>query len=367
MPAGTFRALVRWVPAQCSIASTTSRNRYGPHDILKGVTWQHNPGEHVGLVGRNGAGQDHAFPAAAEAGGAGSRRDLPRVRADHRPCRPASRRRAGDVALRFRRDRVRRTCWRSSGRCGPSSTTWPTPSRAAPSTSGCSRSTPSCSTTTSTPTATRSTPRSSASSAGVGFSDKAEWERPIAEFSGGQQNRAMLARVLLTEGRPAAPRRADQPSRPQRHRVPRGVPAVVQGQLPAHLARPDVSQPHGRRRSSSSRTESWSSTTATTSGSSSSAPSGWRRWPKDYERQQEYIAEDAGLHPPQPRRPEDEAGQVAPQDARQDRRAGAAGDRRDAREVQARRAGRAPAPIALTADRLTAGYRRRSAWSRTSR
>ncbi|MGZ8868212.1 MAG: ABC-F family ATP-binding cassette domain-containing protein, partial [Thermoanaerobaculia bacterium] len=33
---------------------------------------------------------------------------------------------------------------------------------------------------------------------GVGFSDKTEWQRPIAEFSGGQQNRAMLARVLLT-------------------------------------------------------------------------------------------------------------------------------------------------------------------------
>src|SRR5262249_5201048 len=33
---------------------------------------------------------------------------------------------------------------------------------------------------------------------GVGF-EKSEWERPIAEFSGGQQNRAMLARVLLTQ------------------------------------------------------------------------------------------------------------------------------------------------------------------------
>src|SRR5205814_1710638 len=33
---------------------------------------------------------------------------------------------------------------------------------------------------------------------GVGFV-KGDWERPIAEFSGGQQNRAMLARVLLTK------------------------------------------------------------------------------------------------------------------------------------------------------------------------
>src|SRR5439155_1148512 len=28
---------------------------YGPHDVLRGVTWQHNPGVHVGLVGRNSA------------------------------------------------------------------------------------------------------------------------------------------------------------------------------------------------------------------------------------------------------------------------------------------------------------------------
>jgi ATP-binding cassette subfamily F protein 3 len=34
---------------------------------------------------------------------------------------------------------------------------------------------------------------------GVGFNDKKDWERPIQEFSGGQQNRAMLARALLTK------------------------------------------------------------------------------------------------------------------------------------------------------------------------
>src|SRR5476649_2658812 len=32
---------------------------------------------------------------------------------------------------------------------------------------------------------------------GIGF-EKSDWDRPILEFSGGQQNRAMLARVLLT-------------------------------------------------------------------------------------------------------------------------------------------------------------------------
>src|SRR5262249_24616504 len=34
---------------------------YGPHDILKGVTWQHNPGEKVALVGRSGAGKTTLF------------------------------------------------------------------------------------------------------------------------------------------------------------------------------------------------------------------------------------------------------------------------------------------------------------------
>ena len=31
--------------------------RYGPKEVLRDVTWQHNPGQKVGLVGRNGAGK----------------------------------------------------------------------------------------------------------------------------------------------------------------------------------------------------------------------------------------------------------------------------------------------------------------------
>jgi ATP-binding cassette subfamily F protein 3 len=33
------------------------RKSYGPKEVLREVTWQHNPGEKVGLVGRNGAGK----------------------------------------------------------------------------------------------------------------------------------------------------------------------------------------------------------------------------------------------------------------------------------------------------------------------
>src|SRR5690348_4456227 len=34
---------------------------YGAHDVLRGVTLQVNPGERVGLVGRNGAGKTTIF------------------------------------------------------------------------------------------------------------------------------------------------------------------------------------------------------------------------------------------------------------------------------------------------------------------
>ena len=33
------------------------RKAYGPKEVLRDVTWQHNPGQKVGLVGRNGAGK----------------------------------------------------------------------------------------------------------------------------------------------------------------------------------------------------------------------------------------------------------------------------------------------------------------------
>ncbi|HVT05684.1 MAG TPA: ABC-F family ATP-binding cassette domain-containing protein [Thermoanaerobaculia bacterium] len=37
------------------------KKSFGPHDVLAGATWQHNPGERVGLVGRNGAGKTTIF------------------------------------------------------------------------------------------------------------------------------------------------------------------------------------------------------------------------------------------------------------------------------------------------------------------
>ena len=61
---------------------------------------------------------------------------------------------------------------------------------------------------------------------GLGF-EKADFDRPLAELSGGQKNRAMLARAdPLVAGR-SPPRRADEPPRLPGRRVPRGVPGAA--------------------------------------------------------------------------------------------------------------------------------------------
>jgi ATP-binding cassette subfamily F protein 3 len=171
---------------------------YGPHDVLKGVTWQHNPGEHVGLVGRNGAGKTTLF-----------RLLLKQEEPDHGQIIRASGMTIGHVGQHLdaepgmslfdfvetafadvlRIDRRMRSIEHDLA----------------------------------------DTSKSEAEHAkllekyaelqhdyehangytlhalvervltGVGFNDKNEWQRPIHEFSGGQQNRAMLARVLLTK------------------------------------------------------------------------------------------------------------------------------------------------------------------------
>ena len=170
---------------------------YGPHDILKGVTWQHNPGEHVGLVGRNGAGKTTLF-----------RLLLKQEEPD--------------------RGQILRTSGLSIGHVGqhldaePGMSLFDYVETAFEEVLGIERKMRQlehdlADTSLSAERHERLLEKYAALQhdfehadgytlhaevervlTGVGFKEKPEWERPIAEFSGGQQNRAMLARVLLT-------------------------------------------------------------------------------------------------------------------------------------------------------------------------
>ncbi|HUR81272.1 MAG TPA: ABC-F family ATP-binding cassette domain-containing protein [Thermoanaerobaculia bacterium] len=169
---------------------------YGPHDVLKGVTWQHNPGEHVGLVGRNGAGKTTLF-----------RLLLQQEETDRGQIIRASGLTIGHVGQHLQAE--------------PGMSLFDFVETAFADVLAIDRK-------------MRAIEHDLADVhhpdhdklleryahlqhdyehadgytlhalvervlTGVGFNDKAEWERPIVNFSGGQQNRAMLARVLLTK------------------------------------------------------------------------------------------------------------------------------------------------------------------------
>src|SRR5436189_4280244 len=168
---------------------------YGPHDVLRGVTWQHNPGEHVGLVGRNGAGKTTLF-----------RLLLKQEEPDHGQIVRASALSIGHVGQHLDAE--------------PGMSLFDYVETAFADVLAIERK-------------MRSLEHDLADASrgdherllekyaelqhdfehadgytlhaevervltGVGFV-KGEWERAIAEFSGGQQNRGMLARVLLTK------------------------------------------------------------------------------------------------------------------------------------------------------------------------
>jgi ATP-binding cassette subfamily F protein 3 len=170
---------------------------YGPHDVLKGVTWQQNPGEHVGLVGRNGAGKTtlvrlllkqeepdhgqilrasgmtighvgqhlHAEPGMSlfdfvETAFADVLKIDRKMRAIEHDLADATKSEAEHERLLAKYSELQHDYEHADGY-----TLHAEVERVL---------------------------------GGIGFTDKAEWQRPIQEFSGGQQNRAMLARVLLT-------------------------------------------------------------------------------------------------------------------------------------------------------------------------
>ena len=171
---------------------------YGPHDVLKGVTWQHNPGEHVGLVGRNGAGKTTLFrlllrqeepdrgqilrSSGMTIGHVGQHLDAEpgmslfdfvetafadvlridrRMRAIEHDLADTTKSETEHAKLLEKYAELQHEYEHADGY-----TLHALVERVL---------------------------------TGVGFADQNEWQRPIHAFSGGQQNRAMLARVLLTK------------------------------------------------------------------------------------------------------------------------------------------------------------------------
>ena len=168
---------------------------YGPHDVLRGVTWQHNPGEHVGLVGRNGAGKTTLF-----------RLLLKQEEPDHGQIIRANGLTIGHVGQHLHAE--------------PGMSLFDFVETAFENVLVIERKMRAIEHDLADPSkdhdrllekyADLQTQFEHADGyklhaevervlGGVGFNEKSEWERPIAEFSGGQQNRAMLARVLLTK------------------------------------------------------------------------------------------------------------------------------------------------------------------------
>ena len=171
------------------------RKSYGPKEVLREVTWQHNPGEKVGLIGRNGAGKTTLL-----------RMVLGREEPDAGAFDPGQRRpdldggpvAAGATSMRTLHDFVGgRLRGPPPGRGGNA------PARARPWRRG---TTPRPFTTVTTRLSHRfeneggyeMVAEVEKALSGLGF-DKADFTRSLSELSGGQKNRAMLARAMLSQ------------------------------------------------------------------------------------------------------------------------------------------------------------------------
>jgi ATP-binding cassette subfamily F protein 3 len=170
---------------------------YGPHDIVKGATWQHNPGEKVGLVGRNGAGKTTLF-----------RLLLKQEDTDHGQILRASGLTIGHVGQHLDAEpgmslfdyvetafadvlAIERKMRAIEHDLADAAKSAVEHEKLLGKYAGLQHDYEHADGYTLHAEVERVL-------TGIGFA-KSEWERPIAAFSGGQQNRAMLARVLLTD------------------------------------------------------------------------------------------------------------------------------------------------------------------------
>jgi ATP-binding cassette subfamily F protein 3 len=170
---------------------------YGPHDIVKGATWQHNPGEKVGLVGRNGAGKTTLF-----------RLLLKQEDTDHGQILRASGLTIGHVGQHLDAEAgmslfdyvetafadvlaIERKMRAIEHDLADTTKSAAEHEKLLEKYAVLQHDYEHADGYTLHAEVERVL-------TGVGFA-KSEWERPIAAFSGGQQNRAMLARVLLTD------------------------------------------------------------------------------------------------------------------------------------------------------------------------
>ncbi len=168
------------------------RKAYGPREVLRDVTWQHNPGEKVGLVGRNGAGKttllrmvlgreepdageivkanavriatvDQELPGDLSESlhdyAAGAFADLHRIEAEMRRLEHAMADGDNSSAVHDRYDALSHRFENEGGY--------------------------------------EMVAEVEKALSGLGF-DKADFGRPLSELSGGQKNRAMLARAILS-------------------------------------------------------------------------------------------------------------------------------------------------------------------------
>ena len=168
------------------------RKSYGPKEVLREVTWQHNPGEKVGLVGRNGAGKttllrialgreepdagefikanavkiatvDQSLPGDLSESlhdyAAGAFAELHRIEAEMRRLEHAMADGDNSPVLHDRYDAISHRFQNEGGY--------------------------------------EMVAEVEKALSGLGF-DKPDFQRPLAELSGGQKNRAMLARAILS-------------------------------------------------------------------------------------------------------------------------------------------------------------------------